>query len=1049
MILKTERGVEREIVEEVVDSEVQVLEAKAASKLEAAIITNKNEITQSSTGKDKDKNNINSDNDSNVHNNERSVMLCFPSMWKEIYLRQRFAPPPPLLLLLKLQQQQQQLEGGKKEGKEEDNLKFSSSSSSSLSLSLCNYYVNLIQYKRTLLQNLIVHPKYRMDRLRSSSLDQESKSKSKASTKSPSGSSSSSNSTVFALPDSFFHFVPITPNTFKYQDQYQLQDEDRLDDEDDDPPPVDFVCTSFVFTNSNTSPEMIYLDPYNGTMRIVSNIMDHDSKSMLEMKRAEEIQTFKRDYELLVEDAGGEEERGEGIEREARGKDKDGCHTMNHSHCRRKSNPWEEETYDHFDSNREGLQRQQRQQKQQCRQYGENEELFTIQDYFHLNLNEYFGPEHDRNNIQRGNNSDTNFNLNINGNLLNNDNLNDNDDTSEGDELIIDWLGIDSHSIIDVETNEILGSMVCAARSIIVESQVPPRPLVQVHQQGQQQRHQQHVEEEEKVVTEILAWKKYYPMTSNNESYNNNTNRRDLYQHNQMICRFDSSPYYIDICPVNDCVYASFEPEDWMVDLTNDDILISTGNGSGGAENDNGNHGANYIASNGRDSNTDDGDDDDDDDDSFFVADRNPISSRDRKIVIYPLLKSNDNDSTVAKGGNNDRKYFPPVEECIVCNHPVTCFMVDPHGDKLVVGTVHGTLEIWDVSQTDNNISQGGRRKGRRGAKQIECIDMSCELRSVERNANLEAQAKAAFEDVERVSSSLYLNSMDEETEIEENVGVVGDFDGDNHESDVIMIDSDENDEINHSCDETSMLLAGSHMVIDNGIIDEDHDSIMEEQDENGARPLNEEFIQQSNISQGSLSLPQCKPSRGFSSIEIPRHIPIEKSGFVTVQHHHNEGTTLSLWQMHKKENRFQLTSLINLPLAPQPKPQVSYDGKRIIVFGQDHVGLIILVYKVTSSWEDFDNTSEELEDRKKSITEDSGGVINLRLPARIEYVNRIRHCGLGGLEYYDSMFLSVNERFIAVNTKTGNLFGGLQRCEGLFVIDLENHPPASNMHIV
>jgi hypothetical protein len=71
--------------------------------------------------------------------------------------------------------------------------------------------------------------------------------------------------------------------------------------------------------------------------------------------------------------------------------------------------------------------------------------------------------------------------------------------------------------------------------------------------------------------------------------------------------------------------------------------------------------------------------------------------------------------------------------------------------------------------------------------------------------------------------------------------------------------------------------------------------------------------------------------------------------------------------------------------------------------------------------------------------------VINLCTPTRIEYVNRIRHCGLGGLEYYDNMFMTVNERFIVVNTKTGNLLNpskrnkGPPRCEGLFVIDLED----------
>ena len=95
-------------------------------------------------------------------------------------------------------------------------------------------------------------------------------------------------------------------------------------------------------------------------------------------------------------------------------------------------------------------------------------------------------------------------------------------------------------------------------------------------------------------------------------------------------------------------------------------------------------------------------------------------------------------------------------------------------------------------------------------------------------------------------------------------------------------------------------------------------------------------------------------------------------------------------------------------------------------------------------TWEDLDSQydCEEEMDGKK-ISEDSGGVINLRVPSRIEYVNRIRHCGLGGFEYYDSMFMTANERFIAVNTKTGNLLSSghssTPRCEGLFIIDLED----------
>lgn len=89
---------------------------------------------------------------------------------------------------------------------------------------------------------------------------------------------------------------------------------------------------------------------------------------------------------------------------------------------------------------------------------------------------------------------------------------------------------------------------------------------------------------------------------------------------------------------------------------------------------------------------------------------------------------------------------------------------------------------------------------------------------------------------------------------------------------------------------------------------------------------------------------------------------------------------------------------------------------------------------------------------KRRSYTgEDSGGVINFSSPARIEYSNRIRHSGLGGFEYYDFMFMSANERFIALNTKTGNLLNQCQETErfdheGLFIIDLEEGCPKEGL---
>ena len=98
------------------------------------------------------------------------------------------------------------------------------------------------------------------------------------------------------------------------------------------------------------------------------------------------------------------------------------------------------------------------------------------------------------------------------------------------------------------------------------------------------------------------------------------------------------------------------------------------------------------------------------------------------------------------------------------------------------------------------------------------------------------------------------------------------------------------------------------------------------------------------------------------------------------------------------------------------------------------------------SSPEDFQTSCDPtlkrslLDDRKPE--EVSGGVVNLTKAERIVYVQRIRHAGLGGFEYYDNIFMTLNERFIVVNTKTGNLLHSSEDSsnEGLIVIDLDQY---------
>ncbi|CAB9516053.1 expressed unknown protein [Seminavis robusta] len=169
-------------------------------------------------------------------------------------------------------------------------------------------------------------------------------------------------------------------------------------------------------------------------------------------------------------------------------------------------------------------------------------------------------------------------------------------------------------------------------------------------------------------------------------------------------------------------------------------------------------------------------------------------------------------------------------------------------------------------------------------------------------------------------------------------------------------------------------------------------------------------------------------------------HCPFAKCGFVTLQHSATDGSSLLLWHKAKdsssSNDAYRIVSMINLPLSGITRaPRVTYDGRRILVFGQDHIGLIVLVYQVLASFEDVSLFKDA------TLEEASGGVYNLTNPSRVRFANRIRHAALGGLQYYDSIHMTCNDRYIVVNTKTGNLLGeSTSPCaEGLLVIDLQD----------
>lgn len=169
-----------------------------------------------------------------------------------------------------------------------------------------------------------------------------------------------------------------------------------------------------------------------------------------------------------------------------------------------------------------------------------------------------------------------------------------------------------------------------------------------------------------------------------------------------------------------------------------------------------------------------------------------------------------------------------------------------------------------------------------------------------------------------------------------------------------------------------------------------------------------------------------------IQSFFVPKHLPVQRSGFLTLHHNREEGSSLLLWSLLK--GSWEVVSLIHLRLSSRRQPYITYDGHRIIVFGEDHIGPIILVYQVLNSDDDIDFEME------RHTGEASGGVYHLTHPYAVRFANRVRHVALGGIDPLDSIHMTCNERFIIVNTRMGNHLGTSPFPEGLLVIDLEDH---------
>ena len=354
-------------------------------------------------------------------------------------------------------------------------------------------------------------------------------------------------------------------------------------------------------------------------------------------------------------------------------------------------------------------------------------------------------------------------------------------------------------------------------------------------------------------------------------------------------------------------------------------------------------------------------------------------------VVVYPLIPYQIDTGERATNRRDPSVYFPEPLFLIHCDHPISSFLVDPTGATLMVATTQGTLEIWDIQQTK------GCRRG--------VVNITKSLKERIHGVLLSAR-RSAKKHEESESSVRKPSSLPPQNEIEA-VPEMGQF-----------------------TDAGQTMTFGVRQNINSTSTDIDTSDTSQWQPYDAAL-----LVLQRQPDLATLRSPVV-------SFHVARHLPLDACGFVTLQTDSNEGSSLLLWTKDPKEADYHVASLINLPLSARMTPRVSFDGSRLVVFGEDHIGLIVLVYNVLSSFEFIGSFGGAT----KNVAE-SGGVYNLTEPPRVRFVNRIRHAALGGIENFDSIHMTCNERLLVVNTKTGNLLGGgggSSYSEGLLVIDLE-----------
>jgi hypothetical protein len=384
------------------------------------------------------------------------------------------------------------------------------------------------------------------------------------------------------------------------------------------------------------------------------------------------------------------------------------------------------------------------------------------------------------------------------------------------------------------------------------------------------------------------------------------------------------------------------------------------------------------------------------------------------QLYVYPLVPVWDDDhettTTTATTGESEpllipKNYYFPDPLCFIqCQHNISCFAVDATGETAIVATIGGTLEVWNVESIP--------------ARRHQVLNLQSSLRSSILQKEVLTRRRRTKETEERSRTR---------TDARQTPSSASSFGKRSslHSHYIIR------DDVTSTSSSASLTPIHNHNHNQNNTYNDDDDSSRVAV----LRRQPDLVIFQSPV----------------QSFHLPKHLPLEKSGFVTLQHSCDEGSSLLLWkhcQANSKDDdankngaAYQVVSLINLRLSSRRRPRVYYDGSRLIVFGEDPVGAMILVYQMAGTEvPDFEEDDEDDDGDGEASSVGGGGVVyNLTSPPQVRLANRIRHVALGGMDSFDSMHMTCNERFLIVNTNTGNLLGSSPYAEGLLVIDLQD----------